>query len=90
MAFPSNNSGGEEIGLAAIGCAASAGGFCGGGGGGGTGAGAPAVDVLIEGVVVPVCTVGHVDTGTIVVVFVGPAVLVRAGDRGGTGTVGVV
>ena len=48
MALPSNNSGGVEIGRAAIGAAASVGGF-GGGTGGGTGAGAPGVAVDIRG-----------------------------------------
>jgi hypothetical protein len=54
-----------------MGCAASAGGFCGGGGGGGTGTGAPVV-------------------GAGVVLIDDAAILVLAGDRGGTGAITVV
>ena len=72
MAFPSNGSGGEEIGLAAIGGAAIAEGFCGGGAGRGPDAGVPVVGagiVLIDGAVILVRAGDLGGTGAIAVVL---------------------
>jgi hypothetical protein len=80
VALPSNSSGGEEMGLAAIGTAGGAGNRCGGGGGGGAGVlvavGASAVLALV------------VDVPLAVLEADVCAALGRVGDRGGT--VGVV